>query len=130
MRWVVTPEDAILPTPPKPASGVRGDDGVYPARPSALYTPTGPLGRSVASFDLKQPLLHRRSSVDFVGSDDGFSATACSDDGFSATPSPMEARGCGAIRLTLGAPWFCSFFLVFVGTLVTVEAWAVLRDLA
>ena len=41
----------------------------------------------------------------------------------------MEARGCGAIRLALGAPWFCSFFLVFVGTLVTVEAWAVLRDL-
>ncbi|EJK47168.1 hypothetical protein THAOC_34133, partial [Thalassiosira oceanica] len=35
-----------------PASGVRGDDGVYPARPSALYTPTGPLGRSVASVDL------------------------------------------------------------------------------
>ncbi|EJK64766.1 hypothetical protein THAOC_14467, partial [Thalassiosira oceanica] len=23
------------------ASVVRGDDGVYPARPSALYTPTG-----------------------------------------------------------------------------------------
>ncbi|EJK47100.1 hypothetical protein THAOC_34206, partial [Thalassiosira oceanica] len=37
------------------AGGVRGDDGVYPARPSALYTPTGPLGRSVASVDLKQP---------------------------------------------------------------------------
>ncbi|EJK67081.1 hypothetical protein THAOC_11931 [Thalassiosira oceanica] len=41
-----------------------------------------------------------------------------------------EARGCGAIRLALGAPWFCSFFLDFVGTLVTVEVWAVLRDLA
>ncbi|EJK52130.1 hypothetical protein THAOC_28633 [Thalassiosira oceanica] len=38
-----------------PASGVRGDDGFYHARPSALYTPTGPFGRSVASFDLKQP---------------------------------------------------------------------------
>ncbi|EJK44792.1 hypothetical protein THAOC_36639, partial [Thalassiosira oceanica] len=37
------------------AGGVRDDDGVYPARPSALYTPTGPLGRSVASVDLKQP---------------------------------------------------------------------------
>ncbi|EJK50779.1 hypothetical protein THAOC_30121, partial [Thalassiosira oceanica] len=40
------------------ASGVRGDNGVYPARPSALYTPTGPLGRSVASVDLKQPSMH------------------------------------------------------------------------
>ncbi|EJK72914.1 hypothetical protein THAOC_05506, partial [Thalassiosira oceanica] len=29
----------------EPASGVRGDDGVYPARPSALYTPTGPFSR-------------------------------------------------------------------------------------
>ncbi|EJK71795.1 hypothetical protein THAOC_06732 [Thalassiosira oceanica] len=38
----------------RPASGVRGDDGVYPARPSALYTPTGPLGWSVASVNLKQ----------------------------------------------------------------------------
>ncbi|EJK57602.1 hypothetical protein THAOC_22336, partial [Thalassiosira oceanica] len=37
-----------------PASSVRGDDGVYPARPTALYTPTGPLGRSLASVDLKQ----------------------------------------------------------------------------
>ncbi|EJK43635.1 hypothetical protein THAOC_37902, partial [Thalassiosira oceanica] len=33
----------------RPASGVRGDDGFYHARPSALYTPTGPFGRSVAS---------------------------------------------------------------------------------
>ncbi|EJK74581.1 hypothetical protein THAOC_03731 [Thalassiosira oceanica] len=41
--------------------GVWGDDGVYPARPpSALCTPTGPLGRSVASFDLKQPSMHWR----------------------------------------------------------------------
>ncbi|EJK65022.1 hypothetical protein THAOC_14180, partial [Thalassiosira oceanica] len=31
------------------ASGVRGDDGVYHAQLSALYTPTGPLGGSVAS---------------------------------------------------------------------------------
>ncbi|EJK50937.1 hypothetical protein THAOC_29949, partial [Thalassiosira oceanica] len=46
-----------------PASGVRRDDGVYPARPSALYTPAGPLGRSVASIDLKQPSMHRRSSI-------------------------------------------------------------------
>ncbi|EJK54364.1 hypothetical protein THAOC_26016, partial [Thalassiosira oceanica] len=45
------------------ASGVRGDNGVYPARPSALYTPTGPLGRSVAYVDLKQPSMHRLSSV-------------------------------------------------------------------
>ncbi|EJK69274.1 hypothetical protein THAOC_09478, partial [Thalassiosira oceanica] len=45
------------------ASSVRGDDGVYPARPSALYTPTGQLGRSVASIDLKQPSMHRRSSI-------------------------------------------------------------------
>ncbi|EJK48889.1 hypothetical protein THAOC_32283 [Thalassiosira oceanica] len=47
----------------KHASGVWGDDRVYPDRPSALYTPTGPLGRSVASVDLKQPSMHRRSSV-------------------------------------------------------------------
>ncbi|EJK69169.1 hypothetical protein THAOC_09604 [Thalassiosira oceanica] len=48
-----------------PASGVWGDDGVYrtPARPSALYTPTGPLGRSVASVDLKQP-IDASSAVD------------------------------------------------------------------
>ncbi|EJK57289.1 hypothetical protein THAOC_22683, partial [Thalassiosira oceanica] len=45
------------------ASGVRGDVGVYPARPSALYTPTGPLGQSVAFVDLKQPSMHRRSSI-------------------------------------------------------------------
>ncbi|EJK76066.1 hypothetical protein THAOC_02192 [Thalassiosira oceanica] len=44
----------------RPASGVRGNDGVYPARPSALYTPTGPLGRSVASADLKQPSMSQR----------------------------------------------------------------------
>ena len=25
----------------------------------------------------------------------------------------MEARGCGIIRVALGAPWFCSFFLDF-----------------
>ena len=25
----------------------------------------------------------------------------------------MEARGCGVIRVALGAPWFCSFFLGF-----------------
>ncbi|EJK70393.1 hypothetical protein THAOC_08253 [Thalassiosira oceanica] len=55
----------------RPASGVRGDDRVYPARPSALYTPTGPLGRSVASVDLKQPSMHRRSLV-------GLSAPMCS----------------------------------------------------
>ena len=24
-----------------------------------------------------------------------------------------EARGCGVIRVALGAPWFCSFFLGF-----------------
>ncbi|EJK65208.1 hypothetical protein THAOC_13961 [Thalassiosira oceanica] len=57
----------------RPASGVRGDDGVYPARPSALYTLTGPLGRSMASVDLKQPSMHRRChAVDnhrSVGSD-------------------------------------------------------------
>ncbi|EJK76826.1 hypothetical protein THAOC_01390, partial [Thalassiosira oceanica] len=46
-----------------PASDVRGDDGNYPARPSALCTPTGPLGWSVASVDLKQPSMHRRSSI-------------------------------------------------------------------
>ncbi|EJK51513.1 hypothetical protein THAOC_29309 [Thalassiosira oceanica] len=46
----------------EPASGVRGDDGVYPARPSALYTPTGPLGRSVASVDLKQPSIGHRAA--------------------------------------------------------------------
>ncbi|EJK70109.1 hypothetical protein THAOC_08559, partial [Thalassiosira oceanica] len=40
---------------------------IHPARPSALYTPTGPLGRSVASVDLKQPSMHRR--LWFVGSD-------------------------------------------------------------
>ncbi|EJK66019.1 hypothetical protein THAOC_13083 [Thalassiosira oceanica] len=40
------------------ASGVRGDDGVYPARPSALHTSTCPLGRSVASANLKQPSMH------------------------------------------------------------------------
>ncbi|EJK72356.1 hypothetical protein THAOC_06121, partial [Thalassiosira oceanica] len=45
-----------------PASGVRGNDGVYPSRPSALYTPTGPLGRSVSSVELKQPSMHCRSS--------------------------------------------------------------------
>ncbi|EJK69391.1 hypothetical protein THAOC_09356, partial [Thalassiosira oceanica] len=50
------------------ASGVRGDGGVYPARPSALYTPTGPLGRSVASVDLKQPSMHHRRSSVCVGS--------------------------------------------------------------
>ncbi|EJK52726.1 hypothetical protein THAOC_27969 [Thalassiosira oceanica] len=47
----------------RPASGVRGDDGVYPARPSAHYTLTGPLGRSVASVNLKRPSMHRRSSI-------------------------------------------------------------------
>ncbi|EJK73409.1 hypothetical protein THAOC_04969 [Thalassiosira oceanica] len=41
----------------------RGATFWYPARPSALYTPTGPLGRSVASVNLKQPSMHRRSSV-------------------------------------------------------------------
>ncbi|EJK64683.1 hypothetical protein THAOC_14558, partial [Thalassiosira oceanica] len=35
------------------AGGVRGDDGVYPARPSALYTPTGPLGRPWPPSTLK-----------------------------------------------------------------------------
>ncbi|EJK68214.1 hypothetical protein THAOC_10628 [Thalassiosira oceanica] len=53
------------------ASGVQGDDGVYPARPNALYTPTGPLGRSVASVDLKQPSMHRTSVF-------GLSAPMCS----------------------------------------------------
>ncbi|EJK71842.1 hypothetical protein THAOC_06677 [Thalassiosira oceanica] len=53
-----------VPSVLTPASvGVLGDNGVHPARPSALYTPTGPLGRSVASVDLKQPSMHRRSSV-------------------------------------------------------------------
>ena len=42
----------------------------------------------------------------------------------------MEARGCGVIRVALGAPWFCSFFLDFRRYLVTVEAWAKMRDLA
>ena len=42
----------------------------------------------------------------------------------------MEARGCGVIRVALGAPWFCSIFLDFRKYLVTVEAWASLRDLA
>ncbi|EJK75210.1 hypothetical protein THAOC_03074 [Thalassiosira oceanica] len=41
-----------------------------------------------------------------------------------------EARGCGATHLTLGTPWFSSFFLFFVCTLVTVEAWARMCDLA
>ena len=36
-----------------------------------------------------------------------------------------EARRCGEIRLALGAPGFVRFFLFFVCTLVTVEAWAV-----
>ncbi|EJK59837.1 hypothetical protein THAOC_19892, partial [Thalassiosira oceanica] len=40
------------------ASGFWGGDGVYPARRlSALYTPTGSLGRSEASIDLKQPSM-------------------------------------------------------------------------
>ena len=41
-----------------------------------------------------------------------------------------EACGCGETLLALGTPWFSSFFLVFrmYDTLVTVEAWAVLRD--
>ncbi|EJK54804.1 hypothetical protein THAOC_25537 [Thalassiosira oceanica] len=57
---------------PIPASGVRGNDGVYPARPSALHTPTGPFGRSVASVDLEQPSMtdaadnHRSVSSDFT----------------------------------------------------------------
>ncbi|EJK46473.1 hypothetical protein THAOC_34856 [Thalassiosira oceanica] len=38
-----------------PASDVRGDDGNYPARPSALCTPTGPLGWSVAVRGLRRP---------------------------------------------------------------------------
>ncbi|EJK69628.1 hypothetical protein THAOC_09094, partial [Thalassiosira oceanica] len=50
-----------------PTSGVRFNDGVYPARTSALYTPTGPLGRSVASVDLNN---HRCIvGLRFVGSD-------------------------------------------------------------
>ncbi|EJK63577.1 hypothetical protein THAOC_15755 [Thalassiosira oceanica] len=53
----------------RPTSSVQGDDGVYPARPSALYTPTGPLGGSVASVNLKQPSMHRRSACRFVRSD-------------------------------------------------------------
>ncbi|EJK72741.1 hypothetical protein THAOC_05694, partial [Thalassiosira oceanica] len=47
----------------RPASGVRGDDGVYHARPTALYTPTGPFGRSMASVDLKQPSMQRRCTM-------------------------------------------------------------------
>ncbi|EJK76520.1 hypothetical protein THAOC_01713, partial [Thalassiosira oceanica] len=43
----------------KPASGVQDDDEVYPARPSALYTPTDPLGRSKASVDLIQPSMQQ-----------------------------------------------------------------------
>ncbi|EJK57567.1 hypothetical protein THAOC_22375 [Thalassiosira oceanica] len=54
----------------EPAGGVWGDDGVYPARRSALYTLTGPLGRSMASDDLKQSSLHRRfDNHQSVGSD-------------------------------------------------------------
>ncbi|EJK64312.1 hypothetical protein THAOC_14968, partial [Thalassiosira oceanica] len=40
-----------------PVNGVWGADGVYPAQPRALYTPSSPLGQSVASFDLKQPSM-------------------------------------------------------------------------
>ncbi|EJK54858.1 hypothetical protein THAOC_25477 [Thalassiosira oceanica] len=43
-----SPQPSYLPSSPpspssssSPASGVRGDDGVYPAQPNALYTPTG-----------------------------------------------------------------------------------------
>ncbi|EJK60031.1 hypothetical protein THAOC_19687, partial [Thalassiosira oceanica] len=82
-----------------PASGVRGDDGVYPARLSALYTPTGPLGRSVASVDLKQPSMHRRSSIcplrcarDPVTS--SFSGVACHFCGPPTSPE-TEYRGFG-----------------------------------
>ncbi|EJK56221.1 hypothetical protein THAOC_23936 [Thalassiosira oceanica] len=45
----------FLCDPLRHTGGVRGVDGVYPARPSALFTPTELLGQSVASFDLKQP---------------------------------------------------------------------------
>ena len=83
----------------RPASGVRGDDGVYPARPSALYTPTGPLGRSVASVDLKQPSMHRQSSIcplrcarDPVTS--SFSGVACHFCGPPTSPE-TEYRGFG-----------------------------------
>ncbi|EJK53628.1 hypothetical protein THAOC_26891, partial [Thalassiosira oceanica] len=81
------------------ASGVRGDDGVYPVRPSALYTPTGPFGRSVASIDLKQPSMHRRSSIcplrcarDPVTS--SFSGVACHFRGPPTSPE-TEYRGFG-----------------------------------
>ncbi|EJK64768.1 hypothetical protein THAOC_14462 [Thalassiosira oceanica] len=81
------------------ASGVRCDDGVYPARPSALYTLTGPLGRSVASVDLKQPSMHRRSSIcplrcarDPVTS--SFSGVACHFCGPPTSPE-TEYRGFG-----------------------------------
>ncbi|EJK68155.1 hypothetical protein THAOC_10691 [Thalassiosira oceanica] len=56
----------------RPASGVQGDDGFYHDRPSALYMPTSPFGRSVASVNLKQPSMHRTNAADnhrSVGSD-------------------------------------------------------------
>ncbi|EJK65144.1 hypothetical protein THAOC_14038, partial [Thalassiosira oceanica] len=67
--------------------------------PSLLYTPTGPLGRSVASVDLKQPSMHRRSSIfplrcarDPVTS--SFSGVACHFCGPPTSPE-TEYRGFG-----------------------------------
>ncbi|EJK50435.1 hypothetical protein THAOC_30596, partial [Thalassiosira oceanica] len=64
-----------------------------------LYTPTGPLGRSVASVDLKQPSMHRRSSIcplrcarDPVTS--SFSGVACHFCGPPTSPE-TEYRGFG-----------------------------------
>ena len=48
----------------RPVDGVEDADRVHDARPSVLYAPTGPLGPSVASFDLKQPSMHRPSVDD------------------------------------------------------------------
>ena len=51
----------------RPVGGVEDADGVHDARPSVLYAPTGPWGPSVASFDLKQPSMHRRSTIRRLG---------------------------------------------------------------
>ena len=57
----------FLSDPVRPVGGVEDADGVHDARPSVLYAPTGPWGPSVASFDLKQPSMHRRSTIRRLG---------------------------------------------------------------